>query len=167
MATDVALAILGGGKIGEALLAGLLRSTHQPDEVVVSERYAERADHLTETYGVRVVPAAEAATAAVLVIAVKPKDVGAVLAEITSLVGPEQLVVSVAAGITSTQLEAGLSDGIPVVRCMPNTPALLGEGMTALAAGLARRIDPSSTLPRRCCRRWVGWCGSRSPSWTR
>lgn len=145
MATDVAVAILGGGKIGEALLAGLVRTAHEPSEVVVSERYPDRADYLADTYGVRVVPAAEAAVAGVLVVAVKPQDVDAVLADIAPVVGTDQLVVSVAAGITAERLEAGLPDGVPVVRCMPNTPALLGEGMTALAPGSHATTDHLDT----------------------
>ena len=145
MGTGAAVAILGGGKIGEALLAGLVRSGHEPSDVVVSERYPERAGYLTETYGVRVVPPADAATAGVLVVAVKPQDVGAVLAELAPVVSTEQLVVSVAAGITAAQLEGGLPDGVPVVRCMPNTPALLGEGMTALAPGTHATSDHLDT----------------------
>ena len=151
MGTDAAVAILGGGKIGEALLAGLLRSGQEPSDVLVSERYPERAEYLTGTYGVRVVPPAEAATAGVLVVAVKPQDVNAVLADLAPVLGTDQLVVSVAAGITATQLEQGLPDGVPVVRCMPNTPALLGEGMTALAPGThatSDHLDTAETLLR-------------------
>ncbi|MBE7187466.1 pyrroline-5-carboxylate reductase [Jatrophihabitans endophyticus] len=135
MGTDAAVAILGGGKIGEALLAGLVRAGG-PSDVVVSERYRERADQLVETYGVQALsPDEAAASARTLVVAVKPHDVDAVLEAVAPSVGPDHLVVSVAAGVTSAQLEAGLPDGVPVVRCMPNTPALLGEGMTALAPG--------------------------------
>ncbi|MCW2496116.1 pyrroline-5-carboxylate reductase [Jatrophihabitans sp.] len=131
-----ALALLGCGKIGEALLAGLLRGDYRPADIVVCERYPERAAYLTETYGVRVVDLDEAASGAqTLILAVKPQDIDTLLAELKPVVTPDQLVVSVAAGITTAQLSRGLGDGVPVVRCMPNTPALVDEAMTAVAAG--------------------------------
>jgi pyrroline-5-carboxylate reductase len=130
------LAILGGGKIGEALLSGLLRGERSPSDIVVAEKHPERAAYLTETYGVRVLDIAEAAASATtLILAVKPQDVDAVLATIKPVVTADQLVVSVAAGITTARLSAGLAPGVPVVRCMPNTPALVDEAMTAVAAG--------------------------------
>lgn len=134
--TGGTVAIIGGGKMGEALLAGLLRGARMPDQVVVSEHDADRAAHLTEKYGVRTVGVAEAAAdAATVIVATKPHHVAAVLRELNPSGGT--LVVSVAAGITTTTLEAGLPTRVPVVRAMPNTPALIGEGITAVAAGSA------------------------------
>ncbi len=131
-----ALAILGGGKIGEALITGLLRGTRTPADIVVVERYPQRAQYLTSTYGVRTVDVPEAVAAArTLLIAVKPQDIDALLAELRPEVGTDHLIVSVAAGITTAHLEQGLREGVPVVRCMPNTPALVDEAMTAVAAG--------------------------------
>jgi pyrroline-5-carboxylate reductase len=131
-----ALAILGGGKIGEALLTGLLRGERTAEDIVLVERYPERAAFLHATYGVQTVDVAEAADAArTLVIAVKPQDIDALLAQLRPTLTAEHLIVSVAAGITTARLEAGLADGVPVVRCMPNTPALVDEAMTAVAAG--------------------------------
>ncbi len=131
-----ALAILGGGKIGEALLSGLLRGERTAADIVVVEKHGERADYLAETYGVRAldVPAAVAA-ARTLLVAVKPQDIDALLAELAASVTAEHLVVSVAAGVTTAHLEARLGAGVPVVRCMPNTPALVDEAMTAIAPG--------------------------------
>jgi pyrroline-5-carboxylate reductase len=130
------LAILGGGKIGEALLSGLLRGEHTPADIVVLEKHPERAAYLATTHGVRVVDAAGAAGAArTLVVAVKPQDIDVLLAELREVVTPEHLVVSVAAGITTAHIEAALVSGVPVVRCMPNTPALVDEAMTAVSAG--------------------------------
>ncbi len=130
------IAILGGGKIGEALLSGLLRGGRAPADVLVTERYPERAAYLRETYGIDTVPAAEAAgRAATVIVATKPQDVAPALAEIAPVVTAGHLVISVAAGVTCATLEDGLADGVPVVRAMPNTPALVGEGMTAVAAG--------------------------------
>jgi pyrroline-5-carboxylate reductase len=131
----VELAILGGGKIGEALLSGLLRSHLGPDRVVVVERYPERAAYLTATHGVQTVSVAEAGAALTVLLAVKPQDIDAVLAELRPHLRPGSVVVSVAAGITTGQLERGLPDGVAVVRCMPNTPALVDEAITAISPG--------------------------------
>ncbi|MCU1658217.1 MAG: Pyrroline-5-carboxylate reductase [Pseudonocardiales bacterium] len=131
-----ALAILGGGKIGEALLSGLLRGERTPADVVVSEKHPERAAYLAETYGVKTLdPGAAVGAARTLVIAVKPQDIDALLAELQPVVRPEHLVVSVAAGVTTAHIEAALAAGVPVVRCMPNTPALVDQAMTAVSAG--------------------------------
>jgi pyrroline-5-carboxylate reductase len=131
-----ALAILGCGKIGEALLAGLLRGDLAASDVVVAEHYPDRAAFLTETYGVRVLDVDEAASIArTLILAVKPQDIATLLGELKPVVTPDQLVVSVAAGITTAQLARGLGEGVPVVRCMPNTPALVDQAITAIAPG--------------------------------
>jgi pyrroline-5-carboxylate reductase len=130
------LAILGCGKIGEALLTGLLRGERTPGDIVVSEKYPDRAAYLTKTYGVQVREVADAAAAAATVIlAVKPQDIDTLLAELKPVLTSDQLVVSVAAGVTTAHIARGLSDGVPIVRCMPNTPALVDEAMTAVSAG--------------------------------
>jgi pyrroline-5-carboxylate reductase len=130
------LAILGGGKIGEALLSGLLRGERSPADVVVSEKHAERAEYLAHTYGVKALDVAgAAAAAATLVLAVKPQDIDALLAELRPVVGPRHLIVSVAAGIPTARIEAALAADVSVVRCMPNTPALVDQAMTAISAG--------------------------------
>jgi pyrroline-5-carboxylate reductase len=130
------IAILGAGKIGEALLSGLLRSGVPVGELCFSEQYAERAAQLTERYGVASVSSVEAASSAELVLlAVKPADVGPLAEEIAASLGEKTLVVSVAAGITIRFLERRLLEGTRVVRVMPNTPMLVGEGMSAISAG--------------------------------
>ena len=130
------LAIVGGGKIGEALLSGLLRGERAPADVVVAEKHGERAAYLAETYGVKTVNPAEAvAVARTVVLAVKPQDIDALLAEIRDVVGPQHVVVSVAAGVPTARIENALADGVPVVRCMPNTPALVDQAMSAVSAG--------------------------------
>lgn len=130
------LAIIGGGKIGEALLSGLLRSGRSAAEVVVAEKHAERAAYLGSVYGVKTVDiATAAASAGTLVVAVKPQDIDTLLAELRPHVNAEHLVVSVAAGITTAHIEARLVPGVAVVRCMPNTPALVDEAMTAVSPG--------------------------------
>jgi pyrroline-5-carboxylate reductase len=130
------LALLGAGVMGEALLSGLLRAGRSAASVVVSERRPERAAELHERYGVDVVQGPEAVDDAdTVVLVVKPQDMTAALAEIRDRLRPGALVVSLAAGITTATLEAGLPDGTPVVRVMPNTPALVDEGMAAISPG--------------------------------
>ena len=81
-------------------------------------------------------PAADAVRGAgIVIIAIKPQDIDTLLADLAAVIGVEQLVVSVVAGITSGHLERGLGAGVPVVRCMPNTPALVDQAMTAISAG--------------------------------
>jgi pyrroline-5-carboxylate reductase len=128
--------ILGGGKIGEALLSGLLRGERTPGDVVVVEKHPERAAYIAERYGVKTldVPAA-AAAAGTLVLAIKPQDIDTLLVELAPHARPEHLVVSVAAGVTTARIERALPAGVAVVRCMPNTPALVDQAMTAVSAG--------------------------------
>ncbi len=130
------VAIFGAGVMGETLLSGLLRSGRPADALLITERRPDRAAELTEKYGVRVLENAEAAAAAdTLVLVVKPQDMGALLEEIGPHVGPGDLVVSLAAGITTAFLESRLPEGRAVVRVMPNTPALVDQGMAAVSGG--------------------------------
>jgi pyrroline-5-carboxylate reductase len=135
----VTVAILGAGKIGEALLSGLLRSGTGPNEVVICERIPERAVELADRYGVRQVddPAEAVADAEVVVLAVKPGDVSTVAGLIGRGLPIGALVISVAAGVPAATIEAALPEGTPVVRVMPNTPMLVGQAMSAVAAGSA------------------------------
>ncbi|WP_192830186.1 pyrroline-5-carboxylate reductase [Mycolicibacterium llatzerense] len=136
------IAIIGGGNIGEALLAGLLQAGRQVKDLVVAEAYPARAAQLAEKYSVRVTDVADAAeNAAYVIVAVKPdavEGVVEVLAELASDADSssvEQVVVSVAAGVPTAFYEAKLPAGAPVVRVMPNTPMLVGAGVTALSRG--------------------------------
>ncbi len=132
------VAILGAGKIGESLLAGLLSSGwREPRHMVVTGRREERINDLAERYGVRgTLSNAEAvAGAALVVIAVKPQDFDALLGEIGGLLTPEQTVLSIAAAIPTSLIEARVTAGVPVVRAMPNAPALVHEGMAGVCAG--------------------------------
>ena len=128
-------AVIGAGMMGEALLAGLLRAGRPAESILVGEKRPPRAAELTEKYGVRVVDNAEAAAADTVLLVVKPQDVPAVLAELAPGLRPGQLLVSLAAGITIAAIEALVPDGVAVVRVMPNTPALVGQGMSALSPG--------------------------------
>jgi pyrroline-5-carboxylate reductase len=130
------IAILGTGKMGEALLSGLLRAGRQPSAVTAAVRREDRAAELRERYGVRVTDAVSAAKEAdTLVLAVKPQDMARLLAEIAPVVPEDRLVVSVAAGITTAFIGRRLPGQIPVVRVMSNTPVLVDEAMSVISAG--------------------------------
>jgi pyrroline-5-carboxylate reductase len=130
------VAILGAGVMGETLLSGLIRGGRPVAELLVGEKRAERAAELQERYGVEVVGNVQAAQKAeTVVLVVKPQDMDDLLAEIAPHLRVGQLVVSLAAGITTTFIESRLPDGVVVVRVMPNTPALVDEGMAAISRG--------------------------------
>lgn len=139
------IAIIGGGNMGEALLSGLLAAGRQVKDLVVAEQVPEQARRLADSYSVLVTSVSEAVeTASIVVIAVKPADVGSVVAEIAKVAAaapddsPEQVVVTIAAGVSTDYLESKLPAGMAVVRVMPNTPARVGAGASALAKG--RRV---------------------------
>ena len=130
------VAIFGAGVMGETLLSGLIRSGRSPDDLVITERRPERAVELSEKYGVRALPNTQAADLAdTLVLVVKPQDMSTLLEELRDHVSPGNLVVSLAAGITTEFLESRLPEGSSVVRVMPNTPALVDQGMAAVSPG--------------------------------
>jgi len=130
------VAIIGAGVMGETLLSGLIRAGRRVDDLLVGEKRPERARELEERYGVTVVSNVEAAEKAdTVALVVKPQDMGDLLTEIAPSVRPGQLVVSLAAGITTAFLESRLPEGVAVVRVMPNTPALVDEGMAAISRG--------------------------------
>ncbi len=134
---DQVVAVLGAGKLGEALIGGLLRAGRDRNRLLVTTRRAERAAELSARHGVRSVSTAAAAAAAgVLLVAVKPQDMAALLAELAPHVRADtHLVVSLAAGVPTGPLEAALPAGTPVVRVMTNTPVLVDEAMSVLSAG--------------------------------
>jgi pyrroline-5-carboxylate reductase len=129
------IAILGTGRIGEALLAGLLSSGWS--DIVATSRSEARVAELHERHGVEATTSnADAVSgAAVVVVAVKPQDIDALLASIRDAVTPQQTVLTVAAAIPTAYIEERLPDGVPVVRAMPNAPSTVHEGMAGIAAG--------------------------------
>jgi pyrroline-5-carboxylate reductase len=138
MAANRRIAILGAGKIGESLLAGLLSSGwRKPGDIVVTGRREEHLAELKERHGVEgtLDNASAVGEAGLIVIAVKPQDFDVLLGEVGGLITPEQTVLSVAAAIPTSQIEARLANGVPVVRAMPNAPALVHEGMAGICAG--------------------------------
>jgi pyrroline-5-carboxylate reductase len=144
------VALIGGGKMGSALLGGLLDGGWDADELAVAEVDADRRRDLEQLFPkVRIVPspAWAVADAEVVIVAVKPGDVAASLHGAESSLRIDALVLSIAAGVTIATLEA-LAPGRPVVRAMPNTPALVGLGASAIAAG-RHAGDPHLALAAR------------------
>lgn len=128
------IAFLGGGNMAQALIGGLLAKGFAARDIAVIEVSAAVRDKLAAQFGVRAagVPDAAALEAQILVLAVKPQDMKAALASLGSVRG--KLVVSIAAGVRIAALSRWLGGHGKLVRCMPNTPALIGAGITALFA---------------------------------
>lgn len=142
------IAIIGGGSIGEALLAGLIRAGRQAKDLAVSEKDPGRAKYLSETYSVLLTSPSDAAeNAAYIIVAVKPADVESVVAEIAEAVAQadndsdEQVIVSVAAGVSTAFFESKLPAGAPVIRVMPNAPMVVGGGVSALSRGSFATVE--------------------------
>jgi pyrroline-5-carboxylate reductase len=131
------IAVIGGGRMGEAIVAGLIAArTVDASQVTVAEPDARRREAMAEQHGVSVADAAAQAVPADLVlVAVKPQVMEPVLAEVHDVLGEGALVVSIAAGITTAKLESMLPAGTAVVRVMPNTPALVGAGTAVVSGG--------------------------------
>ncbi|MEU4624365.1 pyrroline-5-carboxylate reductase [Actinoplanes sp. NPDC023801] len=130
------VAVLGAGKMGELVLSGLLRSGWPADRLLATARRPDRRAELAERHGVRVVDNVTAAGEAdVLAVAVKPQDAGTLLDEVSGRISAGTLVVSLCAGLPTGFFAARLSEGTPVIRVMTNTPALVGQAMTAISAG--------------------------------
>jgi pyrroline-5-carboxylate reductase len=129
------IAIIGGGRIGEALLSGLVSSG--VGDIVVTSRTDARVAALREKHGVEATTSNPDAVrgAALVVVAVKPQDIDVLLEEIGPLLTAEQTVLSIAAAIPTSHIEERIADGVPVVRAMPNAPSTVHEGMAGLAAG--------------------------------
>jgi pyrroline-5-carboxylate reductase len=122
--------------MGEALTSGMLRAGTSPTEVIAAARREDRAAQLRDTYGIEVLRAAEAAQRAqILLITVKPQDMTTLLDEIAAHVSADNLVISVAAGITTGFIEGRLGGDVPVVRVMSNTPVLVDEAMSVISPG--------------------------------
>src|SRR4051812_11522140 len=129
------IAILGAGKIGESLLAGL-RSSDWAD-IVATSRREERVAELRERHGIEATTDNTEAIkgADVVVLAVKPQDIETLLGEVGPLLQPNQTVLSVAAAITTARIEKHLAKDVPVVRSMPNAPSTVHEGIAGMCAG--------------------------------
>jgi pyrroline-5-carboxylate reductase len=131
------LAVLGAGNMGRALIGGLLRHGMRPEQIVVGESYEAARAALSQELGIAATAdnAAATAKADLIVLAVKPYQAGAVLAPLASQMQQRRpVVLSVAAGVRIEAIQSWCGDGIPVIRAMPNRPALVGAGATGLYA---------------------------------
>ena len=132
------VAFLGGGKMGEALISGLIRSGGRTaDEIMVTNRREDRARELAGKYGVAAtLDNAEAVGwADVLVLMAKPQDIETLLSQIREHVTPGDLVISFAAGVRTSFVEKHLPDDVPVVRVMSNVPVMVDEAMSVISPG--------------------------------
>jgi len=131
---SVKLLLVGGGKMGEAMLAGWLQNSLTPKDIIIVEPFDATGQTLSDTYGVQVV--ADAAglpdhlNPETVVLAVKPQMMDAAIDAYARFTGPDCLFVSIAAGKTITYFEKHLGDSAAIVRAMPNTPAAVGRGIT-------------------------------------
>ena len=140
MLRDKTLAVLGAGMMGGALARGLVRAGAMPAaQIALYDAVPAAAARLAADLGPEARVAASAPEAAagadILLLAVKPHVIPSLLDSLSPTLQPTQLVLSIAAGVTLAKMEALTPDGIPVIRVMPNTPALVGQGATALSRG--------------------------------
>lgn len=132
--------VIGGGKMGGALIGGILARHLLPAEaVMVADADHKQREEVKKVHGVQVTESNRMAAKAaqVIILAVKPQNMAEVLGDISGVVDKSKLVISIAAGIPIRFIAEHLKKGVPIVRVMPNTPALVGEGAAALAAGEA------------------------------
>ncbi len=134
------IGIIGGGNMGSAMIGGIIGSGKQTaDRIIAADKNAAAIELVAKKFGVATTSEAkEAADADIVIIAVKPAQVPDVLSAIKDAIGPDQIVVSIAAGVSIRRVEEGLiskelAGRMKVMRVMPNTPALVGEAMCALA----------------------------------
>jgi pyrroline-5-carboxylate reductase len=137
--SDKKLAVLGTGKLGGILLRAYLKQElFSPKRVTATVKHAEKAAALAKELGVSVTTENRKAVsgADIVLLGVKPQVVGDVLKEIASEVNEKTLIISVAASVPTAYIEQRLSDKVPVIRAMPNTPSAVGCGMTGICRGV-------------------------------
>jgi len=138
MLKDKRLAVLGAGKLGETLIRGLIEAgVIDVANITVTAGHQPRLDALREKFGISGTLSNQMAaqSADIILLAVKPQTVPVVLAEISESLGPNQLLISVAASVSVAFIEKHLTSPVPVIRAMPNTPCMLKKGMTGIARG--------------------------------
>jgi pyrroline-5-carboxylate reductase len=136
---DGRVVVIGGGVMGGALIGSIIAAGYTPGRVVVVETDPGRAQALAVQHGVATAadPREVLVGADAVLLAVKPNGIRAVVSQLAPALEPGTLVISVAAGIPLSTYEEILPAGAPVVRVMPNTPALVGKGVAAICAGAA------------------------------
>lgn len=132
----VAIGVIGAGVMGEALISALIASGVAPSLITVSEKRAERANELKEKYGVELADlGANVSKSDALLLVVKPQDMASVLADIKDSLRLGTLLISFAAGKHIDFISEQVGGNNPIIRVMPNTPTLVGEGMAAMSVG--------------------------------
>jgi pyrroline-5-carboxylate reductase len=140
---DTTVAILGSGSMGTAILSGMVRHGIKKEHIKATTRKVESADALAKKFGITAYateyqPNANSLAvegAQIILLAIKPANVIEVLEQIKSVIAQDALVISVAAGVTTTTIENYLPDSVAVIRAMPNTPALIQLGVTGISVG--------------------------------
>jgi len=138
MLKDKRLAVLGAGKLGETLIKGLLEArVLEVSNITVTAGHQERLDKVRERFGVTGTLSNKMAveSADIIILSVKPQTVALVLSEIGDALKPSQLLISVAASVSAAFIEKHITEQVPVIRAMPNTPCLLNKGMTGISPG--------------------------------
>ena len=130
------IAFIGGGNMASSIIGGMLANGFQPEQICVGNRGEEKRQRLEQTYGIATMADNHAAVASaeIVVMAVKPQVMGAVLTDLASSIGPDTVVVSVAAGIQLSNLQTWLGEDRAVIRVMPNTPSMVRCGAAGLFA---------------------------------
>lgn len=131
------IGFIGGGNMAEAFIKGLMNGGFPAENILFSEPDETRRQMMEERYGVRCAANNMALVTGsdIVVLAIKPQILDKVLEDVTGVFNDEKLLISILAGITTTRLEAGLGGRSRVVRAMPNTPSLVGQGAAALCCG--------------------------------
>lgn len=131
------IGFIGAGMMAEAIARGLLKAGVDPSRISASDPDDRRRDLFRKELGVAATAdnRSVAESADIIIIAVKPYVVHEALSEMAGILKPKQLVISIVAGATTDSIQGKLGNNIPVVRVMPNTPALIGEGASAVAPG--------------------------------
>ena len=130
------IGVIGAGVMGEALISALIRSGVNPQEIAIAEKRADRAAELELRYAITSATLeVVAAKSSTILLVVKPQDMQATLTELAPHLLPHTLLISFAAGKTITSIQAVVGAGFPVVRVMPNTPALIGQGASGYSLG--------------------------------
>jgi pyrroline-5-carboxylate reductase len=137
MTSTYKIGFIGGGNMAEALIKGLLAGHYPVAQLMVSEPSEVRKDHLQSCFGIAVADSNPALVEQcdIIVLAIKPQIVGEVLHEISPVWSDSKLMVSILAGVTCSTIEKKFAGQPRVVRVMPNTPALVGEGASAICRG--------------------------------
>ena len=133
------IGFIGGGNMGEAIIKGLLKSKlYKSEDIMVSDIRKERLEYLKNKYQVKIFDnnPKMVKQAQVVILAVKPQNAKNVLEEVKDVMTPEQLLISIMAGIPTSFIENFFSKSIPIIRVMPNTPALVLAGMSAITLGI-------------------------------